>query len=62
MALLRSLFWLALFLVATFAFTVLFEHGPRNFVVNAQKEFETLQKYYSSKVERKADESDKVGR
>ena len=62
MGLLRSLFWFALFLGATFVFTVLFEHGPSNFADNAQKEFETLQKLYASKVERKKDESDKIGR
>ena len=62
MGLLRSLFWFVLFLAATFAFTVLFEHGPSNFPENAQKEFETLQKLYASKVERKKDESDKIGR
>ena len=62
MALLRTLFWFALFVVATFAFTVLFEHGPRNFQENAKKEWELLQKLYSSKLERKKDQSDKIGR
>ena len=62
MGLIRSLFWIALFLGATFVFTVLFEHGPSNFSANAQKEFETLQKLYSAKIEKKKDESDKVGR
>ena len=62
MGLLRSLFWIALFLAATFAFTVLFEHGTTNFAANAEKEFQTLQKLYSAKVERKKDESEKVGR
>ena len=62
MGLIRSLFWLTLFLAATFAFTVLFEHGPGNFATNAQKEFQLLQKLYGAKVERAKDESDKVGR
>lgn len=61
MGLIRSLFWLAIFLVATFAFTVLFEHGPMNFPTNAEKEFATLQKLYGAKLDRKKDESDKVG-
>lgn len=61
MSLLRSLFWLALFLVATFAFTVLFEHGPTNFAANAQKELDTLQRLYGAKLERKKDDSDKLG-
>jgi len=62
MGLLRSLFWIALFLVSTFAFTVLFEHGTTNFVANAEKEFQMLQKLYSAKMERKKDESEKIGR
>ena len=39
MALLRSLFWFALFLVLTFCFVVLFEYGPRDFRNGAQKEY-----------------------
>ena len=39
MALLRGLFWFALFIVFTFCFVVLFEYGPRDFVKGAQKEF-----------------------
>jgi len=31
MALLRGLFWFALFIVFTFSFVVLFEYGPRDF-------------------------------
>lgn len=44
MSLIRSLFWFALFLVATFAFTVLFEHGTDNYFENAKKEKEYLLK------------------
>ncbi len=62
MGLLRSLFWFALFVIATFAFTVLFEYGPRNFGENARKEMELLQKLYTSKIERKKDESDTISR
>ena len=62
MGILRSLFWFALFIAATFAFTVLFEYGPRNFQENARKELELLQKLYTSKLERKKDDSDKIGR
>ena len=39
MVLLRGLFWLALFLVLTFCFVVLFEYGPRDFASGAQKEY-----------------------
>lgn len=43
MALIRSLFWLAIFLASTFAFTVIFEHGFGNFSANADKEFKIWQ-------------------
>jgi len=62
MGLFRSLFWFAIFLASTFTFTVLFEHGPTNFSDNAQKELDNLSKYYSVKVEKKQDSSDKLGR
>jgi hypothetical protein len=39
MVLLRGLFWVALFLVLTFCFVVLFEYGPRDFISGAQKEY-----------------------
>lgn len=55
-ALIRKLFWFGLFLVATFGFVVLFEHGPANYVSNAKKEFEALKKLYSSQLERKKDD------
>ena len=49
MALIRNLFWIAVFLAATFAFTVLFEHGPTNFVQNAKKEADILRQMYNPK-------------
>ena len=61
MALIRTLFWTAIFLAATFAFTVLFEHGPTNFIQNAKKEADVLKAMASAKPERKKDESDKQG-
>lgn len=60
MGLLRTLFWFAVFVVSTFAFTVLFEHGTVNYMANAQKEFETLKKYATAKVEKKGDQSDNL--
>lgn len=60
MGLLRTLFWVAIFLLSTFAFTVLFEHGPTNFAKNAEKEFELLKKMYNTKIEKKGDQSDKL--
>ena len=42
MPLIRNIFWVVFFLAATFAFIVLFEHGPSNFAENAKKEAETM--------------------
>lgn len=61
MATLRSLFWFALFLAATFAFTVLFEHGPSDFQNNSKKEFDYLSQMVGAKPAKKKDESEKVG-
>ncbi len=46
MGLLRTLLWFGLFLVSTFAFTVLFEHGTMDYSTNAQNEWTALLKYY----------------
>jgi hypothetical protein len=58
MALIRTLFWFAIFIGSTFVFTVLFEHGPTNFAVNSKKEAESLQKLFMGDVKKKADGSD----
>jgi hypothetical protein len=58
MVLLRKLFWIAFFLVATFGFVVLFEHGTENYLENAKTEFELLKQSYNKPVERPKDESD----
>ena len=60
MALLRYAFWGALFVLCTFAFTVLFEHGPMNYFEDAKKEKETLMGMMGKKVERKTDSSDRL--
>ena len=60
MALIRIAFWGTLFVLSTFAFTVLFEHGPTNYFDNAKKEKETLMGMFGKKVERKGDGSDKA--
>jgi hypothetical protein len=60
MALIRFAFWGSLFVLSTFAFTVLFEHGPMDYFANAKKEKETLMGMMGKKVERKADGSDKL--
>lgn len=50
MAFLRKIFWLALYLVATLVFVVLFEHGPENFSDNFQKQFSQVQDFVMEKV------------
>lgn len=60
MGILRKLFWLALFLVATFSFVVVFEHGFKDFPKNAQVEFENLKKFTGAGVARKKDLSDQI--
>jgi len=45
MALLRTLFWVALFLFFTFCFIVLFEYGTHDFVPGFQKEFERIKTF-----------------
>jgi hypothetical protein len=60
MALIRTLFWTAIFLASTFAFTVLFEHGPTDFVQSAKKEAKILQAMISAKPTKKKDETDKL--
>ena len=61
MALFRTLFWTAIFIASTFAFTVLFEHGPNNFAQNARKEADVLKAMMSNKpLQRPKDGSDKV--
>ena len=60
MALIRFLFWSAIFVASAFAFTVLFEHGPMNFVENAKAEKDALVAMSGKKIERKKDQSDKL--
>ena len=45
MALLRSLFWVALFLLFTFSFVVLFEYGTHDFVPGFKKEFARIKTF-----------------
>jgi hypothetical protein len=61
MALLRKIFWLALFAASTFGFLVLFDHGTVNYVENAKADFQKFRKMVSSQIVRKKDESDKTG-
>lgn len=45
MALLRSLFWVALFLFFTFCFVVLFEYGTHDFASGFQQEFTKIKTF-----------------
>ncbi len=44
-------------MIATFAFTVLFEHGPVDYFASAKMEKDTLSELFGKKVERKGDGS-----
>jgi hypothetical protein len=45
MALLRTLFWVALFLFFTFCFIVFFEYGSRDFVPGFKKEYQRIKSF-----------------
>jgi hypothetical protein len=45
MALIRGLFWFALFLFFTFSFIVLFEYGTHDFANGFQKEFARVKSF-----------------
>jgi hypothetical protein len=48
MALLRTLFWVALFLFFTFSFVVLFEYGTADFTTGFKKEFARIKTFVTS--------------
>jgi hypothetical protein len=45
MAVIRGLFWFALFVFFTFSFVVLFEYGPHNFVNGFKQEFARIKEF-----------------
>ena len=47
MNLIRSLFWVALFVASTFCFIVVFEHGFTNFGENCRKEVIHLKRVFN---------------
>ena len=59
--LIRKLFWFSLFLVSTFAFLVLFEHGTDDFLKNAEKDYQAYKTALLAKPEPKKDVSLKIG-
>jgi hypothetical protein len=52
--LIRKLFWFAVFLLATFCFIVLFEHGTKDFSKNAHQEFLDLKQMYGMDAKKKS--------
>jgi hypothetical protein len=60
MDLIRKLFWVALTLVFTFGFIVLFENGTTNYVDNAKIEFAQMKLMFAEKPKKKADVSDQL--
>jgi hypothetical protein len=62
MGLIRLLFWAAIFVASTFAFTVLFEHGFTDFPNNAKAEINNLKKMYIDKADQKKADATSVGR
>jgi len=54
MALIRSIFWFALFVASTFCFIVVFEHGFTNFGDSAKKEAESLKAIFGMKKDKPA--------
>lgn len=50
MGLLRSLFWLVLFVFFTFCFLVLFEYGPSEFGTGFQKEGQRVENWVDQKI------------
>ncbi len=59
MGLIRKIFWVAVFLAATFAWVVLFGYGPGNFEEGAKVEWENV-KNFTTPVQQKKDQSDKL--
>ncbi len=55
-----KLFWIALTVVFTFGFIVLFENGPTDYVQNCQAEFAQVKTYFNTPPKKKADTSDKL--
>ena len=52
MALIRGLFWFALFVFFTFSFVVLFEYGTHDFASSFQQEFARLKSFVVKQTEK----------
>ena len=51
MTILRGLFWVALFIIFTFCFVVLFEYGPRDFASGVHKEYARMKLFVAKRTE-----------
>ena len=60
MGLIRKLFWVALTVVFTLGFVVLFENGTDNYVENAQKQFTEVKTYFVPPPKKPGDASGKL--
>lgn len=60
MGLINKIFWVALTVVFTFGFVVLFENGTDNYVDNAQKQFAEVKTYFASAPKKNADGAGKL--
>ncbi len=59
MGLIRKIFWVALTLVFTFLFTVLFENGPMDYMKSVERDMKSLKELVKP-VPKKPDTSDKI--
>jgi len=51
MAFIRTLFWVAIFLISTLGFVVLFEHGTDDFTTNLTKQVEAFTQFVKEQTE-----------
>jgi hypothetical protein len=51
MALIRKLFWIAVFLLSTLCFIVLFEHGTEKFSENLGKQIQEFRKMVNEQIQ-----------
>ena len=57
MSLLRKIFWLAVFLLSTLSFIVLFEHGPDKFQQNLTTEITEFHTFVDQQVHPKKEDA-----
>ena len=55
-----KIFWVALTVVFTFGFIVLYENGTTNYVENCQTEYAQVKAYFRPPPKKNADTSDKL--